>query len=409
MRGTKNILVIARAKELVIAGLKILVIAGLTGNLLSCSKPQEQEAAFVPVPDMSAPIEFSEQIAEPQTKGLDPITDPVYGIYQQHFGIYSWWNPIEEVFDELNNPANIYQSNNDVQFVENISSSIRKWKCNPTAYWPFACNLSFFAYAPYQHTEPYMVGDELMQPELVFPSNDYTQGMPRATYTPRTRVRNQVDFCLAPPVFDREPSNEPIHFAFQHALTRILLYVNVVGTRLPYTQYRITDAIISNVVGTNTFTYVDNSSDPSIPPFVWDPVTSSTPHDGEYHLTYTNTELNSSWVKFVSDLTTETGTDRYTWINAPDPGRLYLLPQELSDATLELAISTYRESGGSYTLSSILPPFRMTIPTAQSWEAGKAVAYLVTLDLTNLTVAGIKAMLVDWNDSVNAHPNQIIY
>lgn len=394
MRGTKN----------------ILVIAGLAGILLaSCNKPQGQEASFVPVPDMSAPIEFSEQVTEPQTKGLDPVTDALEGIKAQRFGVFSWWNPRDEVFDELYNPANLYQQNNDVVEVD-FTTTPRKWKCNPTAYWPFECNLSFFAYAPYlEHTQPYLVGEETVQPELRFPSADYTQGMPRASYTPNPDITHQVDLCIAAPVFDREPSSTPIHFAFKHALTRIRLYIRAIGDdQSGYLAYRINDVIFSGIVGTNTFTYQDDPDEP----FVWDEVTSSTPKDGEYHLTVANSHLNPTWVYMSS--TTYAPADlhnllTYTDANGSDApnGRLYLLPQALFTPVLELGVGQYIR--GTNTLLSILPPIRKALPTAQSWHPGETVAYLVTVDLANYVILDITPVLTPWADAENPHPTQRIY
>ena len=387
--------------------IRLLAIAGIAGNLLSgCTKHQGQEAALSPEPDLSAPIEFSEVISDtqsPDTKGLNPLNNVGDGIELQGFGVFSWWNPRGEAFDELHNPVNIYQNNNPVQEVD-FTTTPRKWKCNPTAYWPLACNLSFFAYAPYlEHTQPYMVGDETVQPELRFPSADFTQGMPRATFTPDVSVANQVDFCIAAPVFDCPPSDDAIHLAFKHALTMIRLYVKLTGTPMPNTKYRITDAIISGVAGTNTFTYRDNAA----VPFVWDEVTDSTPKDGEYHLTKERSELVSTAMNHDINVYTQFKDD-YIFINGVDQGRIYILPQNLSaSAQLELGLSTY--IGNSSEVSSIFPPFRMTLPSTPAWQPGKVIAYQVTLDVSSATVTSVTAVIVDWADSYNSHIDQIIY
>lgn len=390
--------------------LRLIVIAGLTGNLIAaCTKPAGEEVAFTPEPDLSAPIEFSEQITEPQTKGLDPLTsDNAEGIWKQRFGVFSWWNPIGEAFDETHNDPNLYQVNNDVEHVaSSFTSGEHSWRCNPRAYWPFRCNLSFFAYAPYlEHTQPWEEGGEMQQPALLFPSADYTQGMPRVTYSPRTNVSNQVDLCIAAPVFDREPSTEPIHFAFQHALTRILLYVKAIGTPLPGNKYRITDAIISGIAGSNTFTYVNDVEHP----FVWDDVTVSNPLDGEYHLTVANTQLVAAALN--SDETPEHPTSAfyttYSHINYPLNGRLYLLPQTLTaSAQLELAVTAF--AGDTQNVISIFPPFRVTLPDSQPWVAGQTIAYKVTIDISRVTVADIKPYIIPWADSGNVHEDEIIY
>ena len=393
MRGTKNILVIA--------GLAVILLA-------SCSKPQGQETAFVPVPDMSAPIEVATTLA-PATKGLDPVDDAIEGILDQHFGVFSWWNPKEFIFEALTNPANIYQDNNDVQFEADLGGGVRKWRFDPYAYWPMMCNLSFFAYAPYiEHTQPWDEGGEIRQPNLLFPSADYIQGMPRVTFSPDTSVTHQVDFCIAEPVFDRLPADGLIHFEFQHATTRIRIYVKVKGNKLPGHEYRIDDLIISGIAGTNTFTYDDNEEDDVA--FIWDEVDGTTPLDGEYHLTVSKLELKSVWVNFVTD-PSDHSLSTYTWVNGLDGGRLYLLPQQLtSSAKLELAMGMYRDNGGGvYTRTSILPPIEVSIPTAQAWHPGQSVAYLVTLDITNYIVLDITPLITPWVDADNTHPTQRIY
>jgi len=378
--------------------IKVFGAAAVLLLAAACTKPAGQEAAFTPEPDLSAPIEFSEQVAEVETKGLDPMGDYYEGIELQHFGVYSWWNPKGTAFNPVSNDPNIYQVNNNVVY-QGVISGKRTWKCAPSAYWPFRCNLSFFAYAPYLHHESYEFGGETLPPDIIFPSADYTQGTPRVTHTPRTSVTNQVDFCVAKPVYDRLASTEPIHFKFQHALTRIQIHVKALGTPMPSTQYRITDAIISGVAGSNTFTY---NNDPDVP-FIWDAVTSSTPMDGEYHLTKTKGELVATPLNNTNPSAYDTD---YLHINSFDNGRLYLLPQVLTaSACLELAVSAFQGDA----VVSIFPPFRMTIPASQPWVAGQTIAYLVTIDISRVTIADIKAMIIPWDDAKDNTEDVIIY
>lgn len=382
--------------------IKVFGAAAVLLAVVACTKPAGQEAAFTPEPDLSAPIEFSEQVAEPQTKGLEPLTGAfIEGIWNQHFGVYSWWNPKGTAFDPVHNPANVYQVNNDVVHQGTFASGVHSWKCNPSAYWPFKCNLSFFAYAPYLHHESYEQDGETLSPDIIFPSADYTEGMPRATYSPRTSVTNQVDFCIAPPVCDRLPSDDPVHFVFKHALTRIQLHVKALGTPMPGTTYRVTDAIISGIAGSNTFTYVNDVDHP----FVWDDVTVSNPLDGEYHLTGARTELVSTALN--NTLPGAFDTD-YLHVNSVDNGRLYLLPQILtSSAYLELAVTTFDHDTDD--VLSVYPPFRMTLPASQPWVEGQTIAYQVTIDLSKVTVVGINAMIIPWEDAKDNTEDVIIY
>ena len=397
-------------KHAVMAGSRLIVMAGLTGNLLlllaSCSK--NTPAPFVPVPDESAPIEFSETVL-PETKGLDPVDNAPEGILWQHFGVFSWWNPRGTVFDAVSNPANFYQHNNHVAPIdpEETVGGFRKWHCTPSAYWPLGCNLSFFAYAPYlMHTQPYEESGEQKTPQLIFPSDDYVQGMPRATYTPDVRVTNQVDLCIAAPVFDRVPSPEPIHFAFKHVMTRIRLFVRLLGDTPDANHfYRIDDAIISGVLGTNSFTYNDT---PDVP-VIWDSVDASEPREGEYHLTVNDQQLISGAMG-ISDSYSDNDISTYTCVNNEDNGRLYLLPQELTTAAeLELAIGFYYQNGGQTRRVSILPPFTVSLPASQAWVSSSTVAYLVTVDVSKFVVMDINPLVTPWEDAGNTHPDQIIY
>ena len=141
---------------------------------------------------------------------------------------------------------------------------------------------------------------------------------------------------------------------------------------------------------------------------MWDE-TSSLPHASTYTLSFPD-HLTTTWVKFVGDASGPGETDPYTLVNTLDQGRMYLLPQTLTDAAkLEVNISLYKESGASYPLQAVLPPFELNLPTAVAWEAGKTVSYLVTLDITNLLVLDIRALVDEWDGAGNSHDTQTIF
>lgn len=379
----------------------------LVAALFSCRREPGTEASG-PVPDTGAPISYCASAGAAQTKGLDEIDNSEdRGIIAQHFGIFALWNPAGTYFDEANNPAKAYLSNRNVAYTGRTDGR-DYWSCNPAAYWPIDSWLNFFAYAPYQeHVQPYEDGDgNTLQPMLRFPSEDYTAGMPRASYCPNTDVTNQVDLCIGTPALDRSRADGTVPITFEHALTRIRIYVNVEGSKPATYQYRVTDLIISGVMGTNTFTFQDDAT-----PFVWDAASPSEPYDGSYHLTYDRTQLTSAWVKFTDDLPPgATGLERYTWANQMDNGRLYMLPQTLTDAAeLEVALSIYRDNGGgSYSLVSILPPLTSKLPTNVVWEPGKTISYLVRLGVTEAIIAEVEPLVTDWTDAGNTHTGTTI-
>ena len=347
---------------------------------------------------------FSSNTYQPMTRGLDEIDNSSdRGIIPQRYGVFSIRNAEGVAFNAASNPAEWYLENSDVTYIETLGSSNTLWCGNPPVFWPSFDYLNFFAYAPYM-AEGCPAGET--EQALVFPSEDYVSGMPRATYTPTSNVTRQVDLCVSAPALDWTKSDGNVPFSFKHALTRVRLYVRVQGTRQPGYQYRVTSAIFTGLVGSNTFTY---ATDPEAP-FAWDPITSSTPHDDGYTLTYSGNQLTTDWVKFVGDETGSGTTDPYTHVNALDNGRLYLIPQTLtSDAKLEIDISLYKVNGATATLQAILPPFDMDIPTGTAWEAGKTVSYLITVDATNLVVLDIQPMVDEWDGAGNAHDPQIIF
>ena len=346
------------------------------------------------------------------TRGLDEIDNSVdRGLIAQHFGVFAWRNAENVPFNPVNNPMDLYLDNHDTEYLETLASGNTFWHGNPSAYWPSFDRLNFFAYAPYMAK---VHADASGNPLLVFPSDDYTVGMPRATYTPNPIVNSQADLCIAAPSFDRMKDDNPVPLSFKHALTRVRLYVNLVGTHNPGVyEYRVTNATLSGLVGTNTFTYQDNAA----VPFLWDAVTTSTPRDAEYNLKWDNSPastLTVNWLKFVGDAGIGSGvTDPYTWITAPDNGRMYLLPQSItSDASLKLSISMYRpnaEVPANSALQSILPPLVVSLPVDTAWEAGRTVSYLVTVDISRLVVLDIRAMVSEWIDAGNTHGPQTIF
>ena len=341
---------------------------------------------------------------QPVTRGLDEIDNSSdRGIIPQRYGVYAIRNGEGVDFDEDANPANWYFQNSDVSYIETLGNSNTLWCGNPPVFWPSFDRLNFFAYAPYMQ-DGRAAGET--EQALVFPSEDYVSGMLRATYTPTANVTRQVDLCIGTPALNWTKGDGNVPFTFKHALTRVRLYVRVLGTRQPGYEYRVTSAIFTGLVGSNSFTYVN---DPDVP-YRWDTVTAGTPHEDGYTLTYNGNQLTTDWVKFVGDPCGEGITDPYTHINALDNGRLYLIPQTLtSDAKLEIDISLYKVNGASATLQAILPPFDMDLPTATAWEAGKTVSYLITVDATKLVVLDIKAMVSEWESAGNSHDTQTIF
>ena len=341
------------------------------------------------------------------TRGLDPIDnsdDVNHGFIPQRYGVFAIRNGEGVDFDEANNPANFFLENRDVEYLETFTNHNTYWHGNAPAYWPFYNKLNFFAYAPYQaQVQPTTAGT----PSLVMPSEDYGTGMLRGTFTPLENVTKQIDLCLATPALNRvmgPTMGNNVPFTFKHALTNVRLYVRAIGTPMPTYKYQVTEFTLSGLLGTNSFTY-QNDADA---PFVWDALAAGATLDASYQLTYDATQLTLTGLNFV-DESSPTVPENYTHVNAPDNGRLYLLPQTVtSEAQATIYVSFLKQVGETYTLQSILPPFDVPLPTV-AWEPGKIVSYLITLDLSRLVVLDIKAMVSEWQSAGNTHTPQIIF
>lgn len=353
-------------------------------------------------------IDFTAGGSEAVTRGLDPLDnsdDPNHGIKYRRFGVFALRNAEGVDFDVNNNPANFFLENRDVSFIQTLSNSNTFWRGNAKAYWPMYDRLNFFAYAPHQDQVQSTASGT---PTLVIPSDDYEKGMLRGTFTPLADITHQVDLCLSAPALNRVMgplTGNNVPFSFKHALTRVKFYVNAIGDPYPSYKYQVTDLTLSGVLATNSFTFQNDSDIP----FVWDTPSAATPVDGSYHLSYEGNHLTLTGINFVTVPTPE-DPDSYTHVNMPDDGRLYLLPQTLTDnAQVDLYISLFKESGASYTLRSILAPFDVKLPTATAWDPGTTVSYFITLDLSRMIVLDVVAKVSEWQDAGNSHDSLLIF
>ena len=361
---------------------------------VSCNK---QEDISVPQTDGSAPIVLTSY--DMQSKGLDDLN--YESIKTARFGLFAYWNMKGERFDGIDNPFNLYLDNSDVQYVES-EGSINYWKCSPSAYWPFNSWLNFFAYAPYQSKVRKDTGDKT-DPTVQFPSEDYVKGMPRLRYTVPENVTWQPDFCVAAPVFDRSASDGNIHIEFFHTLTRVRFYVNLSGEKPDNYEYFISDLTIKGVVGSNILTYSDNPEKP----YIWDRINPENPKTASYNLSPSGEylQLTTLPLKFENLLDPSvTGLDRYSYVNEMANGRLYLLPQEITEeATVEVSLAIYKNIAGSLSLVTILPPYEFHLPVNVPWKDAKTVSYLMTLDISGTKESDITPVISDWVDAGNEH------
>ena len=345
--------------------------------------------------DKSSPVSFVVGLA---AKGTRPIDDKET-LARYGFGVYAGYTQSGMKFDSGSQAAN-YMKNTKIELDPKTPD---KWISSNEFYWPVHGSLSFFGYAPYFKQQD---TNENAQ-SFIIPSKDYKGGLLRGTYKPDPNVTTQLDLCLSIPILDRLSSEGPVPMNFKHALTRVFFFVNGLGADSDRYKFRVTDIYLKGVVGTNTVTYVMNED----VPFEWDPIRDTTARDGEYHLTFNRDQphLTDSWIKVVSDTYEASRMENFVKINSTDNGRLYLLPQELTDdATVQIIITAYTLAGGNWIPVSVLPTVEYKLPRGTAWEPSKTISYCATIELASLCVLDMKAYATDWEDSGNVYESQII-
>lgn len=383
--------------------------------LCSCRKSNMSDTVR---PDISNPIEYS--VYTVSTKGLDPVNK--YNLEDYAFGVFGFWSPSDQIFPGSEFCNNLYIDNGK-GIVETVDEN-KIWKCDPKAYWPLAHNVSFFAYSPYfDKVQPY--DDEEgnpIQPELRLPSADYStsafsSALPRGTFSPKKNITKQTDLCVAIPQLNLNASNGPVNLEFYHTLTRIEFYINIKGSRTTDVEYQVEQLAIEGILETNNFTF--STSEPNAP-IQWDPATDDSQY-GSFVLTDSDAPpqiQKQTWINYTTDENgepiTENGKPKYTKINNLDNGRLYLLPQSLTDrAQITLQIALYKgNSSTSYTRLGSLQPITIKLPTTTPWLPSKTIKYYMTIDLgsgSSDTYIGteITGVMEAWKESGNTH-SQVI-
>ena len=359
------------------AAVPLLIVA--CGLVLSCAKtPVLLEA------DIERSIEvFSVMDGVSATKGAGEITTA--SLRSRSFGLFAWWTSSSTYFSGIS-VGSLYLDNMEMDFVESTISGDR-WTCSTPTFWPIGCNLTFFAYAPYLDCDGAM---------LSLPNGESSL-LPRGTFTQDTDVREQVDLCLAAPVYDRSSSAGDVPMAFTHALSKVLFYVNIEGTPDEEEDfvYRVESLSVNDVVGSNTFTYGNSNVG-----YRWDDIPRSdlASRDTDYFLTRANGELVDDILIHVDDLTSETSLDRYVCVNGTSDGYLYLLPQPMTGAsTVEMVIYGYSVEGGNLVHKTTLDPFVLRLPEETVWSQGSVVAYAATLDITRWdAIINFTATVTPW-------------
>lgn len=335
--------------------------------------------------DTTRPLNVFAWVDWSATKGAGEIT--AASLRSKSFGLFAWWCAEDSYFSGISS-GSLYLDNMEMSYVETTLSGDR-WECSEESYWPLGCKLSFFAYAPYLDCDG---------PVLTLPNGE-SGPLLRGTFGQLTAVEDQVDLCVAAPVYDRTSSQGDIPMVFNHALTKVMFYINVSGIPDEETDfvYRVESLTLNNVVGENVFTYGNATKG-----FRWNdlPRTDVSSRTASYTLTRAGGHLVDTPLTHVDDLTTEEGLGRYLCVNGTSDGYLYMLPQPMTgSSTVTVTIWGYSVDGGVLTHETSLSPFTLTLPEETVWGAGDCVAYSATIDITRWDdIINFSAAVTPWGE-----------
>lgn len=400
-----------------------LTVSSLCAALLllsSCTKVPETGLCAAVASDV--PVTFA--MGGQQTKSLEPITT-LAALAEQDFSVSAWYSPEGGVF----NAASVkYFSNHRFGYVTdalegetifpdswqgvNAHGSTGAVTADPV-YWPLDGSLSFFCYAPYRAGSADIVLEEpVTDAGIISRLPNYLPGSPLIRVTPPVTAAAQFDFLAAPPVLDRSRTDAggkfPLDFS-QHRMTQVEFWFAYKGTlqsdpgiTATFEQARVSSIEIRNVVGSR-YCYFTEAPDRTLG-CTWSANVSPTdPADAGTELpktTYrlvsaTGGELKTGLDASLEDI--QEGGD-YRFINDTPTGHLFLLPQTLpADAQLVINYAILNLYAGTRVTETVT--LDLAAGSVTEWPAGKVVRYLLTLDLPERSVVGVKTQIIPWEDA----------
>jgi hypothetical protein len=416
-----------------------VVIPGLTRNLLAalllfaaCTKVPEAELRLPVASDV--PVSFA--IGGQPTKGQMPITT-LAELATQDFSVSAWYSPDGETFDAEHSVK--YIGNHRFGYVTSDlageTTFPNPWQgvaphasagivyANPV-YWPVDGTLSFFCYAPYRTGDADIVLEEpVTDAGVAARLPDYLPGSPLIRVTPAETAADQADFLAAPALLDRSRKDAegrfPLDFS-QHRMTQVEFWLAYKGTlqsdpsqTQTFEQARVSSIEIRNVVGSK-YCYFTETPDRTLGCAWSEAVSPADPADGSAPLpqaTYrlvsaTGGELKTGLDASLEDI--EEGGD-YRFINDTPTGHLFLLPQTLpADAKLVVNYAILNLHAGTRVTETVT--LDLAAGSVTEWPEGKVVRYLLTLDLPERGILGVKTMIIPWEDAgVPYYEQEMLY
>lgn len=318
------------------------------------------------------------------TKGNGSITTE--SLRTRSFGLFAWDCYDDEWFLSYS-PSSLVLDNAMAAYT-GTSGGYDYWRCTPPTYWLPGRSVSFFAYAPYM---------DCGGPMLSFPLSE-SGTTPRGTFTQAQAVGDQVDFCLAPPVYDRTKAGGPVQLQFSHMLTKVLFYFNVGGGAVNDGThfYRLLSLTVTGVAGTNSFTH--GPVEPA-----WDAIPSGdvSLRTATYVLSAGDGTLTAGALPFESDRSAQEGLARFDCVNGQEEGVLYMLPQVLAPVSeVSMTFGRFHLEGDVPVQDEVYEPITSLLPRQVPWRRGETVIYSTSFDPTSLlTTLKFDVSIAPWGNN----------
>jgi len=404
---------------------------------VACTR-EPLDVAFVPGGNLpvasDVPVAFA--VGGQPTKGQAPITS-LAELATQDFSVSAWYSPEGEIFDGEH--AVKYFENHRFGYVTSDlageTTFPNPWQgvaphasagivnANPV-YWPVDGTLSFFCYAPYRSgTTDIVVEDPVTDAAIAARLPDYVAGSPLLRVTPAETAADQVDFLASPPLLDCSRYDAggmfPVDFS-KHRMTQVEFWFAYKGTlqndpsiTQTFEQARVSSIEIRNVVGSK-YCYFTEAPDRTLGCRWSEAVSPADPADGSAALPQTTYRLVSATggeLKTGLDASLEDIEEggNYRFINDTPTGHLFLLPQTLpADAQLVINYAILNLYAG--TRISEVVTLNLSDCAVTAWPEGKVVRYLLTLDLPERGVVGVKTLIIPWEDAgVPYYEQEMLY
>ena len=378
-----------------------------------------------------SPIEFA--LADGATKSLTPITS-LPALAKRDFSVSARYTPEGETFDVPGGTSIKYFENHRFGYITNNpdgDSYTDSWRGVAThaattgaatadpVYWPLDGSLTFFCYAPY-HADATLatppVPDtrdivlESAPADMATRHPDWLVGSPLIRYTPAATASKQEDLLVANPLLDRHRSDDGGHFPLdfsQHQLTWVEFQFNYDGILdNALESVRVNSIAVQGVVSSKYLYFTEST--PYVTGCAWSDAVSPVDKDDP------TAALPTAGYRISAESGELLTGDANRLLKAPEPhralvtdkGRLYLLPQTLTDsAALEITYAIYDQHGVTLKVSDIVV-LKLKTAALTAWAPGTHVRYLITLNIPPHQGAGFTVQVYPWDNAGNTNTPQ---